>query len=227
MRNRFDAELAQLNVELIKMGSLCELVISNAMSGLLEDNDNLLQLVAETDAEIDEKEREIENMCFKLMLQQQPVARDMRTISAALKMITDMERIGDQASDIAEIAGMIEGDDTKQHTHIRAMAESASNMVNEAIKSFVDKDLDLAYKVMNDDDIVDDHFDEIRAELIEMIRAEDVDPEFCVDLLMIAKYFERIGDHAVNIAEWVEFSITGVHISEEIRDENANKKTTC
>jgi phosphate transport system protein len=117
--------------------------------------------------------------------------------------------------------------DTKQHTHIRAMAESASNMVNEAIKSFVDKDLDLAYKVMNDDDIVDDHFDEIRAELIEMIRAEDVDPEFCVDLLMIAKYFERIGDHAVNIAEWVEFSITGVHISEEIRDENANKKTTC
>lgn len=227
MRNRFDAELAQLNVELIKMGSLCELVISNAMSGLLEDNDNLLQLVAETDAEIDEKEREIENMCFKLMLQQQPVARDMRTISAALKMITDMERIGDQASDIAEIAGMIEGDDTKQHTHIQAMAESASNMVNEAIKSFVDKDLDLAYKVMKDDDIVDDHFDEIRRELIEMIRSEDVSPEFCVDLLMIAKYFERIGDHAVNIAEWVEFSITGVHISEEIRDENANKKTTC
>ncbi len=227
MRNRFDAELAQLNVELIKMGSLCELVISNAMSGLLEDNDNLLQLVAETDAEIDEKEREIENMCFKLMLQQQPVARDMRTISAALKMITDMERIGDQASDIAEIAGMIEGDDTKQHTHIQAMAESASNMVNEAIKSFVDKDLDLAYKVMKDDDIVDDHFDEIRTELIEMIRSEDVSPEFCVDLLMIAKYFERIGDHAVNIAEWVEFSITGVHISEEIRDENANKKTTC
>ncbi|NLD11621.1 MAG: phosphate signaling complex protein PhoU, partial [Clostridiales bacterium] len=201
MRNRFDAELAQLNVELIKMGSLCELAITDAMSGLLEDKDELLKLVKETDNEIDEKEREIENMCFKLMLQQQPVARDMRTISAALKMITDMERIGDQASDIAEIAEYIEGDDSKHHTHLKSMAESSAAMVRAAIKSFVDKDLDLAYKVMKDDDIVDGHFEEMRKDLIELIRGEETSPELCVDLLMIAKYCERIGDHAVNIAE--------------------------
>lgn len=218
MRNRFDSELAQLNVELIKMGSLCELAITDAMSGLLEDKDELLKLVKETDSEIDEKEREIENMCFKLMLQQQPVARDMRTISAALKMITDMERIGDQASDIAEIAEYIEGDDSKHHTHLQAMAESSAAMVRTAIKSFVDKDLDLAYKVMKDDDIVDGHFEEMRKDLIELIRGEETSPELCVDLLMIAKYCERIGDHAVNIAEWVEFSITGVHLSEELRE---------
>lgn len=219
MRNRFDAELAQLNVELIKMGSLCDLAITNAMSGLLEDKDELLKLVAETDSEIDEKEREIENMCFKLMLQQQPVARDMRCISAALKMITDMERIGDQASDIAEIATFIEGDDSKHHTHLRGMAESSASMVTKAIKSFVDKDLDLAHEVMDDDDIVDNTFDEMRDDLIELIRDRKTDPELCIDLLMIAKYFERIGDHAVNIAEWVEFSITGVHISQELREE--------
>jgi phosphate transport system protein len=217
MRNRFDAELAQLNVELIKMGSLCELVISNAIGGLLDDNDSMLRLVGETDGEIDEKEREIENMCFKLMLQQQPVARDMRTISAALKMITDMERIGDQASDIAEIAMYIEGDESKHHTHLKKMAQASSTMVTEAIRSFVDKDLDLAYKVMKDDDTVDDTFEEMRGDLIEMIRNEEADPEFWVDLIMIAKYFERIADHAVNIAEWVEFSITGVHISNELR----------
>jgi phosphate transport system regulatory protein PhoU len=218
MRNRFDEQLAMLNVELIKMGSLCELVISNSMKGLIDDNDEMLKLVFETDSEIDEKEREIETMCFKLMLQQQPVARDMRTISSALKMITDMERIGDQASDIAEIAQYIENDQSKNHTHIAAMAESAAAMVTDAIKSFVSKDLDLAYKVMAEDDIVDNHFDEVRNDLIELIRGKETSPERCLDLLMIAKYFERIGDHAVNIAEWVEFSITGEHTSAELRD---------
>lgn len=218
MRNRFDEQLAMLNVELIKMGSLCELVISNSMKGLIDDNDEMLKLVFDTDSEIDEKEREIETMCFKLMLQQQPVAKDMRTISSALKMITDMERIGDQASDIAEIAQYIENDESKNHTHIAAMAESAAIMVTDAIKSFVDKDLDLAYKVMAEDDIVDDHFEEVRSDLIELIRGKETSPERCLDLLMIAKYFERIGDHAVNIAEWVEFSITGEHTSAELRD---------
>ena len=224
MRNRFDAQLAQLNVELIKMGSLCELVISNSMNGLLEDNDELLKIVEETDPEIDEKEREIETMCFKLMLQQQPVARDLRTISAALKMITDMERIGDQASDIAEIAKYIEGEDSKHHTHLKAIAESAADMVTGAIRSFVERDLDLAYEVMRSDDVVDRHFDEMREDLISMIRSGEDSPELCLDLLMIAKYCERIGDHAVNIAEWVEFAITGVHISEELRNENAKQK---
>lgn len=217
MRNKFDEQLALLNVELIKMGSLCELAISNAIKGLLDDNDELLHLAAETDSEIDEKEREIENMCFKLLLQQQPVARDLRTISAALKMISDMERIGDQASDIAEIAEFIEGEQSKEHTHLKAMAEAASKMVTESIKSFVDKDLQLANKVMGDDDVVDHHFDQMKEDIIGLIRQGEASAELSLDLLMIAKYLERIGDHAVNVAEWVEFSITGQHMSEEMR----------
>ena len=218
MRNRFDEQLALLNVELIKMGSLCELAISNVIKGLLDDNDELLNLVTDTDSEIDEKEREIESMCLKLLLQQQPVAKDLRTISSALKMISDMERIGDQASDIAEIAGYIEGEDAKNHTHLKHMAQAAAQMVTESIKSFVDKDLKLANKVMKDDDVVDDHFDEVKKDIINLIRDGGASAEFSLDLLMIAKYLERIGDHAVNIAEWVEFSITGEHLSEELRN---------
>lgn len=224
MRNKFDEQLALLNVELIKMGSLCELAISNALKGLMEDNDELLKLVFETDSEIDEKEREIENMCFKLLLQQQPVARDLRTISSALKMISDMERIGDQASDIAEIAGFIEGDDAKDHTHLKAMAHAASDMVTDSIKSFVNRDLALAHRVMAEDDIVDAHFEEVKQEIIDLIRKEEVKAEFSLDLLMIAKYLERIGDHAVNVAEWVEFSITGQHMSMEERMADQSEK---
>ena len=217
MRSKFDEQLALLNVELIKMGSLCELAISNAVKGLLEDNRGLLKLVADTDREIDEKEREIESMCFKLLLQQQPVARDLRTISSALKMISDLERIGDQASDIAEIAGFIEGDHTKDHTHISAMGQTASAMVTDAVKSFVNRDLSLAHSVMKDDDIVDNHFEEVKKEIVNLIRKEEAGAELSLDLLMIAKYLERIGDHAVNVAEWVEFSITGEHLSDELR----------
>lgn len=217
MRNKFDEQLALLNVELIKMGSLCELAISGAIKGLLENNCELLRLVSDTDSEIDEKEREIENMCFKLLLQQQPVARDLRTISAALKMISDMERIGDQASDIAEIAAYIKGDTIIDHTHLKVMAEAASFMVTESIKSFVNRDLELAHKVMNDDDVVDRRFDQVKDELIGLIRKAEVSAESSLDLLMIAKYLERIADHAVNVAEWVEFSITGQHLSEEER----------
>lgn len=217
MRSKFDEQLALLNVELIKMGSLCELVISNAVKGLLEDNRGLLKLVADTDREIDEKEREIESMCFKLLLHQQPVARDLRTISSALKMISDLERIGDQASDIAEIAGFIEGDHTKDHTHISAMGQAASAMVTDAVKSFVNRDLSLAHSVMKDDDIVDNHFEEVKKEIVNLIRKEEAGAELSLDLLMIAKYLERIGDHAVNVAEWVEFSITGEHLSDELR----------
>lgn len=216
MRNRFDEQLAMLNVKLITMGNMCQLVITGALRGLMENNNELLDIVIETDAEIDQMERDIENLCFKLMIQQQPVARDMRTITAALKMITDMERIGDQAADIAELVRYIDGKDEKYHTHLSSMAESAASMVTKVIRSFVDRDLDLAYNVMKDDNIVDNHFDEMRNDLIEMIRQGDTDPQLCLDLLMVAKYCERIGDHAVNIAEWVEFSITGVHTSEEL-----------
>lgn len=223
MRNKFDEQLALLNVELVKMGSLCELVISNSMKGLLEGNEELLRLVKETDSEIDEKEREIETLCLRLMLQQQPVARDLRTISSALKMITDMERIGDQASDIADIARYVDPEESQKHTHLREMASSAAGMVTKAIRSFVNRDLDLAHEVMRNDDVVDAHFNDMRSDLVEMIRSNEEPPELCLDLLMIAKYCERIGDHAVNIAEWVEFSITGVHLSEELRTVNSGK----
>ncbi|MDD4377794.1 MAG: phosphate signaling complex protein PhoU [Eubacteriales bacterium] len=217
MRSKFDEQLAILNVELIKMGSLCELAISNVIKGLIEDNDEILDIVVETEIEIDEKEREIESLCMKLLLQQQPVAKDLRTISSALKMISDMERIGDQAADIAEISRYIEGDDNKNKTHIREMANATIEMVTNSIKSFVDKDLCLARDVMKADDIVDDHFDEVKKDIINLIGENKTDGESCLDLLMIAKYFERIGDHAVNIAEWVEFSITGEHESEDLR----------
>lgn len=215
MRNKFDEQLAMLSAELIKMGSLCELAISNVIGGLLDQNEGQLAAAVDIDNEIDEKEREIENLCLKLLLQQQPVARDLRTISSALKMISDLERIGDQAADIAEIAGYIQGSEAMDHTHLRCMARSASQMVTEAIQSFVDKDLRLARKVKAEDDTVDGHFDEIKKEIVELIRGGQTSAVLCLDLLMIAKYLERIADHAVNIAEWVEFSITGVHISEE------------
>lgn len=211
MRNRFDAQLEQLNVELITMGALCEDAIAAAVKALFDGDEALLEKVFQTDSEIDHKEREIENICMKLLLQQQPVARDLRTVSSALKMISDMERIGDQASDIAEIARTIGSSGDMGRVHIHDMALAAIRMVSDSIDSFVRKDLQLARTVMRNDNIVDELFDRIKAELIRLIGEKDRDGEFCVDLLMVAKYLERIGDHAVNIAEWVEYSITGVH----------------
>ncbi len=216
MRNRFDEQLALLNVELIKMGSLCELAISNAAKGLLEGKKEFLNIAIDTDREIDEKEKEIESLCLKLLLQQQPVAKDLRTISSALKMISDMERIGDQASDIAEIAEYVDSDGAFNE-RLALMASNASDMVADAIKSFVDKDLERAHRVMDFDDVVDQQFEEVRDDIIQLIRDEEAPADFCLDMLMIGKYLERIGDHAVNIAEWVEFSITGVHMSEELK----------
>ncbi|HIV80044.1 MAG TPA: phosphate signaling complex protein PhoU [Candidatus Avanaerovorax faecigallinarum] len=217
MRNRFDEQLALLNVELIKMGSLCELAVSNAMKGLFDGSEEMLNIAVDTDHEIDEKEKEIENLCLKLLLQQQPVARDLRVISSALKMISDMERIGDQASDISEIAGIIKGTDAQTHTHLKKMADAATKMVADAVRSFVDKDLKLAHQVMRDDDVVDEVFNKMRQDIIAFIRGGEASAELCLDLMMIAKYLERIGDHAVNIAEWVEFSILGEHLSREER----------
>lgn len=218
MRSRFDEQLVQLNVELIKMGSLCELVISNAFHGLIDNNPAMLKLVADVDREIDEKEKEIERMCLKLLLQQQPVARDLRAISAALKMISDLERIGDQASDIAEIAEYIDGQRVQEYQPMKTMANAVTKMVSESIKSYVNKDLALAHKVMADDDFVDEAFDQMKEDIVKMIREGEINAHFTLDLLMIAKYLERIGDHAVNVAEWVEFSITGEHLSDEMRE---------
>ncbi len=215
MRNRFDMQLEQLNKELIDMGKLCEDAIASAMKALFEGDDEMAETTFAVDSKIDRAEREIENLCMKLLLQQQPVAKDLRVVSAALKMISDMERIGDQAGDIAEITRFLKENEIKRRIHIRNMAAAASKMVTDSVDSFVKMDLQLAYSVMAYDDVVDELFDNIKKELILIIRDDSSLGEQCLDLLMIAKYLERIGDHAVNIAEWVEYCITGVHNNNE------------
>jgi len=214
MRSHFDEQLALLNKELIEMGALCEEVIALSSKALTAADKELAKKVAPLDAKIDQKERNIESMCLKLLLQQQPVARDLRQISAALKMITDMERIGDQAEDIAEIVCFLDGRSAENDDLMREMARATIQMVTESVDAFVKHDLLLAEKVIADDDIVDAFFDQVKSKLIKKIGKEPSDGEYALDLLMIAKYFERIGDHAVNIAEWVIFSVTGVHKEE-------------
>ena len=211
MRSRFDEQLALLNRELIEMGALCEEVIALVSRALTEGDRELAAKVAPLDEEIDQKERAIESLCLKLLLQQQPVARDLRQISAALKMITDMERIGDQADDISEIIIYLDGRTAEHDDLLRSMARATIKMVTESVDAYVKHDTILAEKVIADDDTVDDYFEQVKRALIGKIAANPDDGEYALDLLMIAKYFERIGDHAVNIAEWVIFSITGVH----------------
>lgn len=218
MRNRFDEQLELLNVELIRMGALCEDAISYASRTLMGEGD-FSQEVYKTDREIDQKERDIENLCMRLLLQQQPVARDLRQVSSALKMISDMERIGDQASDIAEICGFVKdfAEEMESRLHIRDMAEATMKMVTRSIDSFVKKDLNIAKDVILYDDVVDSLFGKVKQELIGILGQGQMDEEkseFCIDMLMVAKYFERIGDHATNIAEWVEYSITGAHMDQ-------------
>ena len=212
MRTRFDMELEQLNSDMIAMGALCENAISEAMKSLFTADKTAAQRTIEEDREIDQKEKDIEALCLRLLLQQQPVARDLRVISSALKMITDMERIGDQAADIAElIRHMHLTPVSRQNKHLSKMADAAKKMVTESIDAFVKKDAALATKVLADDDLVDSLFLKLRHDIIEMIAADPGCGEEAVDVLMIAKYLERIGDHATNIAEWVLFSITGTH----------------
>ena len=211
MRNRLDEQLELLNTELIRMGALCEDGISQAAQVLVTRDEALRRAVDETEQEIDRKEREIESLCLKLLLQQQPVAKDLRQISAALKMITDMERIGDQAEDIAEIVRFLGGRGAENSDLLRDMARSTIKMVTESVDAYVKGDVTLAGQVIAEDDVVDDYFARVKRALIERIAKDPSDGEFALDLLMIAKYFERIGDHATNIAEWVIFSVTGEH----------------
>ena len=214
MRSRFDEQLALLNRELIEMGARCEEVIALAAKSMADGDVRLAKQVAPLDAEIDQKERDIESLCLKLLLQQQPVARDLRQISAALKMITDLERIGDQAEEIADIIGFIDGHNPEDYVTLTEMAKTAIHMVTESIDAYVKHDTILAGKVVDEDDIVDEYFLQVKSKLIAKIAKDPDDGEYALDLLMIAKYFERIGDHAVNIAEWVIFSVTGVHRGE-------------
>ncbi|MDO4260480.1 MAG: phosphate signaling complex protein PhoU [Eubacteriales bacterium] len=215
MRNKFDQQLERLNEDLIEMGALCKEAVADAMTALLKSDKQARQKAFLAEYEIDNKEREIETLCMKLLLQQQPVARDLRNISAALKLISDMERIGDQASDIADITKFLEGSDLTHHVHIQQMAEASMQMLTDSITAFVKKDLLLARRVMEADDQVDDLFNQIKDELIQLIGQNPTQGELCIDMMMIAKYFERIGDHVVNIAEWVEYSVTGEHRTKE------------
>lgn len=211
MRNRFSKQLDTLNLELTKMGALCEVAISSAIKALLDNDSSMAQKANRTDSQIDRMERDIEALCMKLLLQQQPVASDLRLISSALKMISDMERIGDQASDIAEIVEHINDHDLIEKIHIKEMALASIKMVTDSVESFVTKDLDMAVAVIAYDDVVDSLFEKIKGELVAVIVQDSNLGQAAIDLLMIAKYLERIGDHAENIAEWVEFSIIGQH----------------
>lgn len=211
MRSRFDEQLATLSKELIEMGALCEEAIADAAKALTTADEKTAAKVEPLEAEINQKERDIESLCLKMLLQQQPVARDLRQISAALKMITDLERIGDQASDIAEIITFIDKKAGVDCEPICLMAEATIRMVTESIDAFIKRDVGIAQQAIAHDDTVDDYFLKVKRSLINMIAQRPADGEHALDLLMIAKYFERIGDHAVNIAEWVIFSVTGVH----------------
>ena len=214
MRSKFDAQLKELGEKLTLMGAMCEEAIANSAKALLTGDSELAKKLAPLDLEIDRYERDIETLCLRLLLQQQPVARDLRQISAALKMITDMERIGDQAEDIAEIISFLHGHQAEDNDLLREMAKAAIRMVTESVDAYVKCDTMLAEQVIAEDDTVDGYFTQVKERLIGKIAQDPADGEYALDLLMIAKYFERIGDHATNIAEWVIFSVTGVHKGE-------------
>ena len=211
MRNRFEQQLFELNREIIEMGAMCEEAIASAAKALSDGDSALAAKVCENSSAIDQMERDIESRCMKLLLHQQPVAKDLRLISAALKMITDMERIGDQAEDIADIVTFLNGHTMAGMELIEEMARETIQMVTNSVEAFVKKDVELAKKVIVQDDVVDDFFSKIKCGIISLITEHSADGEVALDLLMIAKYFERIGDHATNIAEWVIYSVTGTH----------------
>ena len=221
MRRGFDAQLQELNTELIEMGALIEHAIQSSVEALVEQDAQKARRAIAFDREVDQKEKDIEALCLKLLLQQQPVARDLRLISAALKMITDMERIGDQSADISEIVIFLS--DTpyiKPLDLLPKMADATMGMVTRSIDAFVRRDLEMAQGVIQADDVVDGLFSAVREELTGLIREDPANGSQALDFLMIAKYFERIGDHAVNIAEWVVYAITGVHRTAEENKED-------
>jgi phosphate transport system protein len=211
MRTKFDTQLEILNNDLISLGAMCEAAITLAINALLENDLEKAQQVMGMDKEISQKNREIESLCLKLLLQQQPVAKDLRLISSALKMITDMERIGHQASDLSEIISYTDVSESRNSDNILKMSQATIKMVTESIDAFVRRDLDLAKAVIAYDDVVDDLFVKIRKDLINLIGSDKKHGEQALDIMMIAKYLEKMGDHAVNIAEWVVFAITGIH----------------
>ncbi len=223
-RYLFDSELEELNNEMIEMGSLIEKAIEAAIQALIMQDTEIAEKTIRDDETVDSQERKIEALCLKLLMQQQPVARDLRTISSALKMITDMERVGDHAADISEIILMMDGKPyIKDLEHIKSMAKETTFMLNNSIDAFVHKDQMLAADVITHDDVVDELYCNVKKELINLIHQNPDNGEQAMDLMSIAKYFERIGDHATNIAEWVIFSITGKHVNEEAYEEEKSE----
>ncbi|MCI5516861.1 phosphate signaling complex protein PhoU [Roseburia sp. MUC/MUC-530-WT-4D] len=208
MRTKFDEQLNQLNQELMHMGTMIEEQIQKAVVAFMKQDTELARIIMDNDTDVDREEKKIENICFNLLMQQQPVARDLRTISAAMKMVTDMERIGDHAADISEMTILI-ADNTyvKQLDHIQKMASETVQMLMKSIQAYVDKDMEAAKAIIKNDDVIDELFLEVKKDLIAMIHANADCGEQATDLLMVAKYFERIGDHATNIAEWVIFAL--------------------
>ncbi len=221
MRNKFDEQLALLNKEMVHMGTMIEESIGKAVKALVKQDVNSAKEIMNSDEEIDREQKKIENICFNLLIQQQPVARDLRTITAAMKMVTDMERIGDHAADISEMTILMSNTE-KYHLldHINKMAAETILMLNWSIEAYVQKDIEKAKEVIAHDDVVDDLFDEAKKDIIDMIREDSKKGEQVTDLLLIAKYFERIGDHATNIAEWVIYSL---RTSSDDEDEWENK----
>ena len=212
MREYYESQLAKLNTEMIQMGARCEDAISGAIQALLENNRTLAEKVDDFELEIDQYERDIERLCMRLLLLQQPVATDLRMVSSALKMISDLERIGDQAADIADITKHVSFREYAGKVHIKEMAKAAIGMVTDSVDSYVKQDVQLAKRVTEEDDVVDELFLKVRRELAELIHTDQNASEQALDLLMIAKYLERIGDHAVNVSEWVIYSVTGKHM---------------
>ena len=217
MRSKFDEQLAFLHKELITMGALCENAITMSAKALSEGDVALAGGVFDYSTQIDQKERDIEAICMRLLLQQQPVAKDLRVISSALKMVTDMERIGNNSGDIAEIVTMRHITAAHDKLNIHDMAVATIKMATDSIDAFVKNDVELAKSVIAYDDVVDGHFDRAKKQLIRYLGKPETDGEYVLDLLMIAKYLERIGDHATNIAEWVLFSILGHHVIKRAR----------
>ena len=216
MKNRFDEQVDILNAQMIEMGAMIETTIEDACETLQTADLPRARAIIEADSLVDRKEREIESLCLRMLLTRQPVAHDLRVVSSALKMITDMERIGDHAADISEIVTFMSYT-APQPEHFGAMASAAIDMVHRAIDAYVRRDVALAREVIQSDDIVDELFVDVRKELIEMLAKDSSMGSEALDLLMIAKYFERIGDHATNIAEWVEYSVTGLYKGEVLQ----------
>ena len=208
MRTKFDEQLKQLNDEMMQMGFMIQDSIQKAIESLVRQDVELAKTIIEGDLQADREQKRIEDICFNLLMQPQPVARDLRTISAAMKMVTDMERIGDQAADICEMTIMMaDAPYTFSLDHINKMASETMIMLMRSIEAYVKKDIGAAQEVIDHDDVVDELFNSVKRDLIELIARDPHSGEQATDMLMVAKYFERIGDHATNIAEWVIFSL--------------------